>query len=60
MRLTAEKYIEQYPKAYIIHNDVYVDDSISGALSEDDGISATDQLKSLEGRFYLKRIFRFR
>ena len=35
MHLTAEKYIEQYPKAYdIIHQDVYVDDCISGALSE--------------------------
>ena len=57
VRLTAEKYIDQYPKAYdIIHKDVYVDDCISGALSESDGISATDELKlSLEkGGFTLK------
>ena len=32
VRLTAEKYIEQYPKAYaIIHNDILLDDCISGA-----------------------------
>ena len=46
-----------YPlAAEIVNNDVYVDDCISGEMTENDRLRATDQLKlSLEkGTFTLK------
>ena len=57
LRLISELTADDYPLAYdIVHNDVYVDDCVSGELTEEDRNQATDQLQlSLEqGGFTLK------
>ena len=57
LRLVVELTVDDYPMAFeIVHNDVYVDDCISGEATEEERITATDQLQlSLEtGGFTLK------
>ena len=57
IRLTAETFKAQFPKAFdIIHKDTYVDDVISGAASEIEGILITDDLQLCleKGGFTLK------
>ena len=57
IRLVAEKYQREYPKAYeTIHKETYVDDIISGCDSEAQGLSSTEELKLCleKGGFTLK------
>ena len=57
LRMVVELTVNDYPMAFeIVSNDVYVDDCISGELTEEERLQATDQLQlSLEcGGFTLK------
>ena len=57
IRVTAEKNIKTYPKAFDgIRNDTYVDDCMSGTGSEEEGFLVTDEVKLCleKGGFTLK------
>ena len=63
IRMTAEMYRTEYPFAYdIIHHDLYVDEFLSGEMTNEDRRNATEDLRLCLGESWalFKRLYVFR